>query len=264
MFMLYLDLDELDAFFASKWYCSRERFNILSWRRRDYFGGEQPGIAGKIPDIKDAVISKVCEWFEQQGRTLAPIRRVCLLTHPRYFNVIFNPVSFYYCFDENDVLLAILAEITNTPWGERHAYVLPIGRSVGEIAYRKRSNTAHGFEFRKHFHVSPFNPMDMQYDWRFTEPADALRVHMENLMHENGSEVSAEHSSVKHFDATLCLKRQNLEQSLAGTLIRFPVMTVSVVVGIYWQALKLWFKRAPFYDHPDTHTTDRPKSARSP
>lgn len=173
-----------------------------------------------------------------------------MLGHLRYALHNFNPVVFYYCFDDEDCLVAILAEITNTPWGERHHYVLPISEDVEEshINHQERGNGCHQFEFTKGFHVSPFNPMNMDYRWAFSEPEKLLRVHMDNfLTPANDSEEAS-----KHFDATLVLKRRCIEKKLGKTLIQFPFITVKVISGIYWQAFKLWFKRMPFYDHPST------------
>jgi DUF1365 family protein len=158
-----------------------------------------------------------------------------MLTHLRYFGLCFNPVTFYYCFDPSgERVETIVAEITNTPWGERHAYVLPVATAerAGAKAWR--------YQFGKDFHVSPFMPMDVRYDWRFTSPDDGLFVHMENW--REGRSV---------FDATLKLHRRPITSgNLARALIGFPVMTVQVSVLIYWQALRLVLKRTPFFTHP--------------
>ena len=243
IFMLYLDLDELDQIIHSKWYCSYEHFNVVSFRRSDYFSPESE-------DLKHAVIEKVKSEFKNQGLASPDISTVRLLSHARYFGFVFNPVSFYYCFDSNEKLVAILAEITNTPWGERHTYTLPVGQSGSFGSYQQKAKHIHDYSFDKDFHVSPFNPMNMRYHWVFSEPDDALRVHMDNylrceLKHEG-------EKSDKHFDATLVLNKRSIQRHLGISLIQFPLLTVRISMGIYWQAFRLWLKRMPFYEHPET------------
>jgi hypothetical protein len=159
-----------------------------------------------------------------------------MLAHLRYFGHCFNPASFFYCFDAEDRRVeTIVVEIHNTPWGEVFCYVLdePRNEAAGN---RKR------YQFAKDFHVSPFMDMDLEYDWRFTEPGKALNVHMNVLR-----------TGEKLFDATLTLKRREITPArLSYILIRYPLMTVKVVSAIYWQALRLRIKGAKFYPHPQT------------
>jgi len=170
---------------------------------------------------------------ERTGRR--PTGPVRLLTHLRYFGHCFNPVSFYYCYDATGQRLeTLVAEVNNTPWGEQHCYVLTDGAERGAAGLQR-------FELRKEMHVSPFMPMDIDYDWRFSSPADVLSIHMQNL--RNGD---------KLFDATLALRRTEISgPSLARVLMFYPVMTIQVVAAIHWQALRLWIKRVPFFVHPD-------------
>jgi DUF1365 family protein len=220
MFMLYIDLAELPQLFDGVPFWSARRWALARFKRSDYLGPED------MP-LDTAVRNLVAERLGR--RPAGPIR---LLAHLRYFGYCFNPVSFYYCFDAADQRVeAIVAEITNTPWAERHSYVLDAAQASGRL---KR------FAFDKDFHVSPFMPMDMQYDWRFNEPDEHLFVHMQNF--RDGEAV---------FDATLSMNRRPLHTAaLVKLLLGYPLMTFKVVAAIHWQALKLWVKRTPVYDHP--------------
>jgi DUF1365 family protein len=226
LFMLYLDLEELPQVFARRWLWSTRRPALAWFRRADYLGDPAVPLDRAVRDLV----------AERTGiRPAGPIR---LLTHLRYFGYIQNPVSFYYCFDPAGIRVeTIVAEITNTPWGERYAYVLPA-----------EPGQEHRVRLTKSFHVSPFMPMDLAYDWRFSTPGRRLAVHMENLARGE-----------RMFDATLALRRKPLTGPvLAAALCRHPWMTASVVAGIYWQALCLWLKGVPIHPHPATRRPDGP------
>jgi DUF1365 family protein len=231
IYMSYLDLAELPALFEGRWFWSVRRPAPARFRREDFLG------PADVP-LDTAVRDRVQE--HTGTRPLGPIR---LLTHLRYFGYSFNPVSFYYVFDASGAHVeTIVAEITNTPWKERHAYVLPLSEAT------RASTRAWQFSFEKQFHVSPFMPMEQHYEWAFGAPGAGLHVHMENFERHGAGDAPL-------FDATLNLRREPMTAiNLAGVLARFPLIPLRVCALIYWQALKLWLKRAPFHAHPHKQT----------
>ena len=223
LFFMFLDLSELPAVFQLHPLWSNEQLNVACLRRRDHFGDPKLSLELAVRSLVE----------EQLGsRPRGPIR---LLTHLRYFGLCFNPASFYYCYDSADTRVeTIVVEIHNTPWGERHCYVLGLEQNEHPLKNWRRHR------FAKVFHVSPFIHMNIDYDWRFCEPGDVIRVHMIDI--EGGQTL---------FDASLALKRHAINrQALSRVLIKYPLVTLKVTTMIYWQALRLLMKRTPFFTHP--------------
>jgi DUF1365 family protein len=234
LFMVYLDLSELDRVFARRWLWSASSPNLAWFRRADHYGDPR---APLDESIRALVEDRTGE------RPAGPIR---LLTHLRYLGHCFNPVSFYYCFARDGrTLETVVAEVDNTPWNERHMYVLPERDNLGHATSKR-------YELRKAFHVSPFFEMDLDYRWRFGTPPEAvgkrLWVRMESFR-----------KSDKVFDATLAVERRPLSgPELARSLVRRPAMTMQVLSAIYGQALRLFLRGAPFHPHPRTAMSRRP------
>ncbi len=219
LFLMYLDLEELPQLFDRSLAWSARRPAPVRFRRSDYLGNPRRPLREEVLDLV----------AERTGhRPAGPVR---LLTQLRQYGFSFNPVSFYYCFDRGgEQVEAVAAEVTNTPWGERHAYVLQ----------RNGEGPVLSDQMAKEFHVSPFLGMDGDYQWRVSEPGEALQVQIEN--HESGLSV---------FDATLSLQRRPLSPKLLRRLlVRYPAASLAVVARIYLQALLLKLKGVRHFPHP--------------
>jgi hypothetical protein len=221
VFFLCLDLAELDTVFRGRWLWSARGPNVAWLRREDHFGDPALSIDESVRRLVQERTGK---------RPAGPVRMLC---HLRYAGHNFNPATFYYCYDASGSRVeTIVVEVHNTPWGETHCYVVG-GQDNEGTRERKR------FRLKKDFTVSPFMPMDLEYRWTFTEPGEAVQVHMED--HDRDGLV---------FEADLTAQRREITgASLRLMLLTYPLVTVKVITGIYWQALRLWMKGVPFHGH---------------
>jgi DUF1365 family protein len=219
VFMAYLDLGELPEALdpLSGW--SARRPAPAWFRRSDHLGPREAPLDRVVRDTVGAALG---------SRPQGPVR---LLTNLRYFGHCFNPVSFYFCFAEDGARLeAVLAEVTNTPWGESHTYAIGADGSTRVASGR----------LEKRLHVSPLMSMDHVYEWRASVPAERVQVH-----------IASHRAGTRAFDATLSMERRELDPASARRmLVRYPMITVQVLSRIYWQALRLRLKGAPWHPHP--------------
>jgi DUF1365 family protein len=220
--LFYLDLNELPGLLGGR--LTSRRPGALRFRARDYLG------RGTVP-VDQAVRDKV-----QSGLGVRPVGPIRLLTQLRSFGHCFNPVSFYYCMDAGGERVdAVVAEVTNTPWGERHAYVFGGSGSPGVLQG----------EFDKALHVSPFMAMDHHYVVRAAQPGERLSIHIESR-----------NAASLRFDATLALRRVELTRRVAASVShRYPLQGARVLALIYGHALGLKLAGAPVHAHPGSRRT---------
>jgi len=239
LFMLLLKADEIPALIKKFWQLGNGPLSWARFKRSDYIGE-------RSQSISESVRNKIAELSAIPAEELQG--DVFILCHLRYFGLYFSPLNLYFLRQTTGKSF-MLAEVSNTPWNERHYYLLDLN------------------DCRPHdkaFHVSPFNPMSQRYHWRVQEPrADKPRclVHIESRQQNEGG-VNSE-TQEKVFDATLSMKRIELNQrELSRVLRNTPIQTASVVIGIYWQALKLVLKKVPLHAHPDRRRRDDRQTTR--
>ena len=225
IFMLLLDLDELPALDRRLRLFAHDRRGILAFHRRDH-------LDGKAGSARAGLLARV----RAEGLEM-PRGRVELLTQPRVFGHVFNPVSFWYCYDESDRLDLVVAEVNNT-FGDRHSYVLPV---AGARQVETRGVLAHEWRHKKLMHVSPFMaPHAGTYRFEVARRAERIEVGIDLT---RGGEPSLR--------ARLSLSPRPLtDGAIASALVRYPFVTLKVVAAIHYEALRLWAKGAPFWSRP--------------
>jgi len=249
LFLMYLDLDELPGVLDPFPLFSARRAAPAHFRRADYMGDPERPLAECARDAVEAATG---------SRPAGPVR---LLANLRYLGHVFNPVSFYYCFEKTGERVdAVVADVNNIPWGERHPYVLARGSRRGAVL---------SDELDKSLHVSPLMGMDQTYGFHASEPGERLSVHIESrpvqrvtAPDEPQNVAPGRRDEGKAFDATLSLRRHELGRArLAAMLARYPAMSLQTVTKIYAQSLRLKLKGARYFPHPEGR---KPKGFLSP
>jgi DUF1365 family protein len=226
LFMVLLDVDRIADLMGASRFTSRNRFNWATFADRDHLG-----------DPKLPLRERLAADAARNGVEL-PAGPILLLTHLRYLGYCFNPVSFFYCFDGEDHLQLVLAEVNNTFGGSHNYWLRPFPHSIPRFPdspIPRFSSSA-----SKSLYVSPFIEADVDYTFAFTRPGESLVAHMETR--KDGE---------TFFDATLTLDRREWSATqIRHALVRHPLMTASVIAGIHWEALRLWRKGVPIVPRP--------------
>jgi len=230
LFMLYLDLDELPLLLNGRLGLSRSWFSPASFCRKDHLGDSTVQLSDAVRLMLRSRTGQECG---------GPIR---LLTQLRNFGFYFSPLNLYYCFDkEGSQVNSIVAEVTNTPWLQKHWYVLGEGNRIGNPRNLL-------FRHAKGFHVSPFMDMKADYEWSLSNPEQRLSVSIANHCGDQ-----------RLFDVAMVMNRKELTRSaMIRTLVHYPWMTARITLAIYWQAFQLWRKECPFYPHPQNAALETP------
>jgi len=216
IYLFWLKLSEIESLSHTLRHFSIGKRGWLSFHRDDYYG--EPSLP-----LDEAIRQKMTALNQSEKLD----GEVFFFGQLRTFGIYFSPVNFYFLRSpEHNRFTHMLAEVSNTPWNERHYYLVDMETQE---------------DTEKAFHVSPFNPLDMTYKWTIRQPDAHFNL------------VMACHRKEKDFTAGLNMKRISLDNTnLRIMLRRIPSMTIKTVVGIYWQALKLFIKRTPIYDHPNS------------
>lgn len=224
VFSVLFDLDELPALAANLRLFSLGRWGVFSFREEDHGDGTGALRSWVLGQLADAGI-------DLDGGA------VRILCYPRFFGYAFNPLSVFFCYRSGGDLAAILYEVRNT-FGERHGYLVPVehpGEHAGGNSARVIRQACD-----KQLYVSPFIAMQARYHFRIVPPGETISV----VINQSDEEGPLLRAWFKGWRAPIS------DRMLATMLFRYPLMTLKVIGGIHWEALRLWLKGVPLVDRP--------------
>ena len=228
------DLDELESLGKENWFFGYNRPSLISVHDDDYLVSGQGS-------LKDKLLNRLADKPYLQN-----IHKVFLVTSARFLQYAFNPVSFFYCYDENSEIVAVLAEVNNT-FGERHCYVL-------DEETRSDGDGGQAHEADKSFHVSPFNDLSGHYKFRFSDLRERFSI---------GVDLVAE-GATKLCTALTGEGQAFTPANVLKSALKFPLNVFLTMPRIHWEAVKLYFnKKLPIFSKPlpvsrDTHQVKAP------
>jgi DUF1365 family protein len=223
VFYLCFDISKISA--LSSKFLSIDRFNLFSFYQRDH--GKRDGSS------LEAWIRKVL----QEKNLNEKVEKIYLLTYPRVLGYVFNPVSFWFCVDSNQQLIAVLSEVNNT-FGENHDYLV-FNSDHSPISENQR------FKAVKEFHVSPFFKVEGAYEFRFAFNQKNIGAWI-NYLGDDGE--------INLLTSVVCKKQELSNLALLRGFFSIPLMTLKVVILIHWQALKIIFKKIKYVSKPQQKT----------
>lgn len=241
IFMFYLDLEEVDILDKKLRFLSRNKFNLFNFRDKDHLQ-----LPRENPDTSKNIRQHITDYLQTNSIDIGA-GRIMVLTNLCTLGYQFNPVSFYFCYDEQENPLCSVVEVCNT-FREMKPYFLGSETKSGS---NFRLNTA------KNFYVSPFIDMDTTFDFNLNIPGDKLQIKIDDYDKEEN----------RFFISTLSGKRKELtDMNLLLYFFSFPLITVQIIALIHWQAFKLWFKKIAYHKKGDNldlqHDVYRPYIAK--
>ena len=233
LYMMLVDLDEVEQLHHQHWWFSNKRWAPLELKESDYFKGiDQTNAPAQQTKLKQ----KSLLIAQNLGADISNITRVAMLAQLRCFGIYFSPVNFFFLY-QDETAKYLLAEVSNTPWNKKHCYLIDLQQPQPS---------------QKCFHVSPFMDLNMDYHWQIQAPDEHTSIGIENWR-----------SQELLFSALFSAKKYSITtHSIFKVLLQWPLVSLSILKGIYWQASKLFIKGVPYISPTNSLNINSKRSAK--